>query len=167
MESVPHSRSFTFFIAILLAPLLLLAAACMGDDDDDVDVDIPDHPAEDVAGVWEGELASDRLDRELPICVEIEQDGRALEGRMVMDGQPPVQVAGTVDETTMTLLWGPGAGDEPDAAPMPGSGEYAVTAGGSLTGRLDDGAVAGRWGGLGLDEGSVQLQESDAGECPS
>jgi hypothetical protein len=148
----------------LLASLAIAAVAC-GDDDgggvNDGGGEFPEGAAADVEGVWDGTYQSGSSGRFGAFCLELDQDGRELNGTVHFQGEQPLAVGGIISNDRMAWTWAPATGSATPAASL------AFASGGTFSGDVSLGGdtVSGTWTSLTADSGTWAGERLDSGSC--
>jgi hypothetical protein len=119
-----------------LAAALCLLAAC-GDDDEPT---IGSGPAENVAGVWEGNYTTDAGTMTGLFCLYVVQDGRSLGGSVNFDGGSARTISGAVAEAKMVFNWN-GLSSAGSESPAQGG----ISAAGTFSGDVSAGTFTGTY----------------------
>lgn len=138
-------------IALAVATVVVLAAC--GDDDG---------PAADIGGVWSGQMESTNAAAATPhsgpVCIEIEQDGREITGRVVFQVGPH-PMGGRIANETLSFVWSSGASPTDPAPPV------SFDSGGTFAGTVATESMSGTWNSLDGDNGTWSASRGTARSC--
>ena len=148
--------------AVLLgAALLTLLAALVACGGGDKTPQLGNGPADDIHGVWNGTYTPSNTGQGGAFCMVIQQDGRALSGKIAFSGGSPVDITGAIAGNQLNLVW-----SGLSSASANPSATAGIELGGSLSGTDSNGGASGAWVAAGTGaSGSWTAQQSGAANC--